>query len=116
MGIYAQTKFPEQAGKFFDFFFNTEEAARLLHTVRSVPPTAMAQQLVTNAGLLNKLTADGVAKSITYNGQTDSGLTTSAESKKILDDAYEAIAYGSTSPAALARTVVQQYNAFLARQ
>jgi len=116
MGIYANTKYPEQAAKFLDFFFNSEEAAKLLGTVRSVPPTAMAQKIVTDAGLLNKLTADGVAKSITYNGQSDGGLTTSGEVKAILDAAYEAVAYGAKTPAVAARDVVTQINAFLARR
>jgi oligogalacturonide transport system substrate-binding protein len=116
MGIYANTKYPEEAAKFLDFFFNSEEAARLLGTVRSVPPTAMAQKIVTDAGVLNKLTADSVAKSLIYNGQTDAGLTTSAESAKILLDAYEAVSYGSKTPAVAAKEVVEQLNAFLARQ
>jgi len=116
MGISATTRYPEQAGSFLNFFFNTEEAARLLGTVRSVPPTAMAQRIVTEAGQLNALTAESVARSITYNGATDGGLTTSAEVTSILLNAYEAVSYGSMAPAAAARTVVDQINAFLARQ
>jgi oligogalacturonide transport system substrate-binding protein len=115
MGIYAETKYPEQAAKFLDFFFNSEEAARLLGTVRSVPPTAMGQKIVTDAGRLNKLTADGVAMSLTYNGQTDSGHTTAQEVKAILDSAYEAVSYGAKTPAVAAREVVEQLNAYLAR-
>ena len=116
MGIYAHTRHPEEAGKFLDFFFNSEEAARLLGTVRSVPPTAMAQQIVTNAGLLNRLTADGVAVSLSYNGQSDAGFTTSQEVKAILDAAYEAVSFGARTPAVVAREVVAQLNDFISRQ
>lgn len=116
IGIYANTKYPEESARFLDFFFNSEEAARLLGTVRSVPPTAMAQKIVTDSGVLNKLTADSVARSLTYNGKTDSGLTTSAEVAKILQDAYEAVSYGAKTPAVAAKEVVDQINAVLARR
>ncbi|GHU92531.1 lipoprotein [Spirochaetia bacterium] len=115
MGIYAKTKYPEESAKFLDFFFNSEEAARLLGTVRSIPPTAMAQKIVADAGVLNQLTANTVAKSLTYKGMSDGSLTTAAEATKILLDAYEAVSYGSKTPAAAAKEVVEQLNAFLAR-
>jgi len=116
MGIYAKTKYPEECAKFFDFFFNSEEAAKILGTVRSVPPTAMAQQIVVNDGRLNPLTAQSVAITRLYNGVDDAGLTTGAEVTKILMDAYEAVSFGTKTPAAAARDVVTQINAFLARQ
>jgi oligogalacturonide transport system substrate-binding protein len=116
MGIYANTKYPEQAAKFLDFFFNSEEAALLLGTVRTVPPTAMAQKIVTDAGKLDKLTADATAVSLTYNGQSDGGFTTSGEVQAILNDAYEQVAFGNKTPAIAARDVVRLLNAFLARQ
>jgi len=116
MGIYAETKYPEQAAKFLNFFFNSEEAASILGTVRSVPPTAMAQKIVTDEGKLNALTANCVEMSLTYNGQSDGGLTTSAEVKAILDEAYDAVSLGAKTPAQAAKDVVKQLNDFLAAQ
>lgn len=116
MGIYAETKHPEEAALFLDFFFNSEEAAALLGTVRSVPPTAFAQKIVTENGSLDKLTAEAVERSLTYSGFDDGGLTTSAESEKILEEAYEAVAYGVMTPAEAAKDVIQKLNDFLARQ
>lgn len=115
MGIYAETKHPQEAAKFLDFFFNSEEAALLLGTVRSVPPTAMAQKIVTDAGKLNQLTADCVARSLTYNGTTDNGYTTNSEVQAILNDAYAAVSFGTKTPADAAREVVELINDFLAR-
>jgi oligogalacturonide transport system substrate-binding protein len=115
MGISAKTKYPEESAKFLDFFFNSEEAAKILGTVRSIPPTAMAQKIVAEAGVLNPLVANTVARSLTYKGMSDGDLTTAAEATKILLDAYEAVSYGSKTPAAAARDVVQLLNAFLAR-
>lgn len=116
MGIYAETKHPEEAALFLDFFFNTEEAAKILKTVRSVPPTAFAQKIVTEDGSLHKLTAEAVERSLSYNGFDDGGLTTSAEVSKILEEAYEAVSYGSMTPAAAAKDVVEKINSFLATQ
>ncbi|MCL2129234.1 MAG: extracellular solute-binding protein [Treponema sp.] len=116
MAISANTRYPQEAARFLDFFFNSEEAARLLGTVRSVPPTAMAQRVVVSAGVLNPLHAAGVARSQTYNGQPDAGYTTAAEPKAILDNAYAEVSFGRMTPAQAAATVVQQLNAYLARQ
>jgi len=116
MGIYANTRYPEDAAKFLDFFFNTEEAARLLGTVRSVPPTAFAQQIVASSGLLNPLTAAVTEMSLNYNGLDDSGYTTAQESQNILRAVYEEVAYGRLTPAEAASRAVQQLSAFAARQ
>ncbi len=114
MGIYAEAKHPEEAALFLDFFFNTKEAAEILNTVRSVPPTAFAQKIVADNGSLNKLTAAAVERSLSYSGFDDSGLTTTAEVTKILEEAYEAVSYGSVTPAAAAKDVVEKINSFLA--
>jgi oligogalacturonide transport system substrate-binding protein len=116
MGIYSRTKYPEEAAKFHDFFFNTEEAAALLGTVRTVPPTAMAQEVVVKAGKLNPLTAESVAITRLYGGKDDGGLTTSDEVTKILRDAYDEVSFGTKAPAVAAREVVQMINAYLARR
>lgn len=116
MGIYADTKYPEQAAQFLDFFFNTDEAVELLGTVRSVPPTAFAQKIVTDKGILDKLTSEAVERSLSYSGFDDGGLSTSAEVTKILEDAYEAVSYGSMTPADAAKDVVAKINDFLSTQ
>lgn len=56
IGIYANSKHAEEAAMFLDYFFNNEDAAKTLGTVRSVPPTAKAQQIAQEAGSLNPLT------------------------------------------------------------
>ena len=114
MGIYAETEHPEEAGLFLDYFFNSEEAAETLGTVRSVPPTEFAQKIVTDNGQLDYLTAATVERSLSYEGFDDAGYTTSAEVSKILADAYEAVSYGSSTPADTAKDVVNKINEYLA--
>ena len=114
IGIYAETEHPEEAGLFLDYFFNSEEAAETLGTVRSVPPTEFAQKIVTDNGQLDYLTAASVERSMSYEGFDDAGYTTSAEVSKILADAYEAVSYGSSTPADTAKDVVNKINEYLA--
>ena len=114
MGIYAETEHPEEAGLFLDYFFNSEEAAETLGVVRSVPPTEFAQKIVTDNGQLDYLTAAAVERSLSYEGFDDAGYTTSAEVSKILADAYEAVSYGSSTPADTAKDVVNKINEYLA--
>lgn len=114
MGIYAETKYPEQAAMFLDYFFNSEEAAELLGVVRSVPPTDFAQKIVTDKGLLDPLTTEAVERSLSYSGFDDAGLSTTAEVMKIMSDAYEAVSYGSMAPADAAKDVVTKINDYLA--
>lgn len=114
IGIYAETEHPEEAGLFLDYFFNSEEAAETLGVVRSVPPTEFAQKIVTDNGQLDYLTAAAVERSMSYEGFDDAGYTTSAEVSKILADAYEAVSYGSSTPADTAKDVVNKINEYLA--
>lgn len=116
IGIYANSRHPEEAAMFVDYFFNNEEAIKTLGTVRSVPPTAKAQQITEEAGSLNPLTKMCVEVSRQYNGVSDSGKTTSAEVIAILEDAYESVAYGVKSPADEAKEVVSLLNDYLALQ
>ena len=120
MGIYALTKYPEMAAKFFDFFFNTEEAARILGTVRTIPPTAMAQKIVVDEKIANPLTVEATAMSASYSGlseqQSGGSLTTNQEVQDILRNLYEEVAYGRMIPAQAAGQAMQRLNAFLARQ
>lgn len=116
MGIYAKTEHPEEAALFLDFFFNNEEAVKILGTVRSVPPTEKAQTITLEAGTLNELTKMAVEVSQKYNGVSDAGKTTSAEVTAILTDAYENVAYGAKTPADAAKEVVSLINDYLSAQ
>ena len=113
MGISADTPYPEHAALFFDFFFNTEVAAGILGTVRSIPPTEFAQQLVMDRGIANQWVVDATARSLTYAGFDDGGLTTNDNVTMILRDAYEGVAYGTLTPAEAAKNVVSQINDYL---
>lgn len=113
IGVYANSQHPEEAAKFLDFFFNSDQAASLLGTVRSVPPTAKAQEIAANEDKLNPLTKDCVETSLQYNGESDSGHTTGSEVTAILKDAYENVSYGTKTPEEAAKDVVAQIEDYL---
>lgn len=113
IGIYVNTEHPAEAAKFLDFFYNTEEAAAILGTCRSVPPTAMAQEVCEREGVMDALSREAVDVSLQYNGESDGGLTTCAEVTSILEDAYENVSYGAMSPEDAAAEVVSLLNDFI---
>lgn len=116
IGVYAQSEHPEEAADFLNYFYNDEEAIRLLGTVRSVPPTQMAQDICSEEGSLNELTKESVDVSMQYNGVTDGGPTTGSEVTAILQDAYDNVSYGTLSPAEEAKEVVSLLNDYIAAQ
>lgn len=113
IGVYANSQHPEEAAKFLDFFFNSDEAASLLGTVRSVPPTAKAQEIAAAENKLNPLTKACVETSLLYNGESDSGHSTGSEVTAILKDAYENVSYGTKTPEEAAKDVVMQIEDYL---
>lgn len=113
MGIYANSEHPEEAALFLDYFFNNEEAAAILGTVRSVPPTATAQKICEEVGACDPLTLESVEVSAQYTGQADTGPTTSSEVTAILCDAYENISYGEMEPAEAAAEVMELLNDYI---
>lgn len=116
MGIYAQSEHKEEAAMFLDYFFNNETAIETLGTVRSVPPTEKAQKICEETGSLNALTKMAVQVSMQYNGQSDSGKTTTSEVEAILNDAYENISYGAKTPEEAAAEIVVLLNDYIESQ
>lgn len=113
IGMYKDTKHPEEAALFLDYFFNSEDAAKTLGTVRSAPPTKKATDICEAEGTLDKITVESIEVSKEYNGQSDGGFTTSSEVNAILKDAYENVAYGTKTPKEAATEVVSLLNDFL---
>ncbi|MCI8418066.1 MAG: extracellular solute-binding protein [Lachnospiraceae bacterium] len=113
IGMYAKTQHPAEAALFLDYFYNSDEAAKLLGTVRSVPPTEKARNICEEMDALNPLTKQSVDVSMQYNGFSDSGRTTSSEVTAILIDAYDNVSYGQMEPAEAAAEVMELLNDYM---
>ncbi|MCR5033061.1 MAG: extracellular solute-binding protein [Lachnospiraceae bacterium] len=112
IGVYAKSEHPKEAIDFLNFFYGPD-AASILGTVRSVPPTVVAQEICAKEGTLNPLTKESVTVSMQYNGESDGGPTTGSEVTAILTDAYENVSYGTMSPAEAAEETVELLNDYI---
>lgn len=102
--------------EFFDYFFNSDEAAAILKDVRSVPPVESAREVCVAQGLIDPIVEKSVSLALTLNGVDESGLTTSAEVEAILLDTIENVAYGTRDTADIADETIQLLNDVLANQ
>ena len=106
----------EEAVKFLDYFYNDPEAAGLLGTVRSVPPTSVGQDTLSDNGTLEGIAKDTVDVLQDYKGTNDLGLTTEEQVSTILEDAGTQIAYNQETPEKVAANTMQLLQNFLDSQ
>ncbi len=102
--------------EFFDYFFNSDEAAVILKDVRSVPAVESARKICVEQGLIDPIVEKSVSISLSLNGINEMGLTTSAEVEAILLDTLENVAYGTRSTADIADETILLLNDLLANQ
>ncbi len=99
---------PEVAAAFLNYFFTNETAMETLGATRSVPPTARAREICAANGSLTKLVTDAADIAVAISGTPNDKIFSTAESKNILYDAVEAIAYGDMTPAEAAADTIAQ--------
>lgn len=105
----------EEAVMFLDYFYNSEEAAGILTTVRSVPPTSVGQEVCAELGKLEGIAKDTVdIIQENYHGTNEMGLTTEEEFTQILRDMVAQIAYGQGTPEEVADSGMTLMENFLA--
>lgn len=106
----------EEAIMFLDYFYNNEEAAKTLGTVRSMPPTRNAQQVCSDNGLVSEIVAETVNICQEYNGIKGLGLVTYEEANTLLEDMLLEIAYGESAPEEAADKYIPLFQNFLDAQ
>lgn len=99
---------PEVAAAFLNYFFTDETAMDTLGATRSVPPTARAREICAANGKLSQLVTDAADIAVAISGTPNDKIFSTAESKSILYDAVEAIAYGDMTPAEAAEDTIAQ--------
>ena len=99
---------PEIAAAFLNYFFGNETAMETLGATRSVPPTARAREICAGNGKLTQLVTDAADIAVAISGTPNDKIFSTAESKSILYDAVEAIAYGDMTPAEAAADTIAQ--------
>lgn len=101
---------------FYNYFFNSEEAAEILKDVRSVPAVASARELCVEKGYILPIVEKGVNLSLELNGTNEMGLTTSAEVEAVILDMIENVAYGTRSTEEIADETIALLEGILANQ
>lgn len=100
---------------FLDYFYNSEEAAASLKTVRSVPPTTVGRKVCSDIGALTGIVADTVNVCLQFKGITSQGMSDSAEAGAIMKDTLMSVAYGQSTPEEAADNAIQLLNTYLSK-
>ncbi|MCR5717235.1 MAG: ABC transporter substrate-binding protein [Lachnospiraceae bacterium] len=103
----------EAAVMFLDYFYNNEEAAATLGTVRSVPPTTVGQDVCAANGLLEGIVKETVDVCQQYGGTYEMGLSTEEEPMAIMSDMLMQIAYGEKTPEDAADDAIELFQNYL---
>lgn len=96
--INANSKHPDEAVKFLNWFLNSKEAAAILGDVRSVPASMTAQQAAVDAGKIDPVIIDAVEQGLANAGSPESQLSSHSELTVVLQDTVEQVAFGKMTP------------------
>lgn len=115
ISISKNTKHPEEAAKFLNYFYNNEEAIKLLGTARSVPAIERAWDILEEEGILDPATAKAVSVLMENSGVSQNlpeyESTLSALNKEFI----HAIALGQLTPEEAAKQFTDLYDKELER-
>lgn len=106
--ITKSCKHPEMAAAFLNYFYANETAMETLGAVRSVPPQAKAREICAANGSLTKIVSDAANIAAAIGGTPNDKVSSTNESKNILFDAVELVAYGEMTPAEAAADTIEQ--------
>ncbi len=113
MVVSKNSEHVEEAIMFLDYFYNNEEAAATLGTVRSVPPTSVGQSVCAEQGLLEGIAKETVDVCQQYGGTYEMGLSTEEEPMAIMSDMLMQVAYGEKSPEDAADDAIELFQNYL---
>lgn len=113
LSISKTSKSKKAAAEFLNYFFNDPEAAAILGDVRSIPPTAAAQEACEKAGLINPEIVKATQYAQANQGLSRNTLSGNSEIVKVLNNAIETIAYDSTKVKSAAADAVKMIDYIL---
>lgn len=96
--VSGKSEHPAEAVMFLNYFFNDPKAMETLGTTRSIPPTGEAREVCAAAGKLDPVLSSCANIAASYGGVVNDALISTAESKQIIFDAVEQVAFGMVTP------------------
>ncbi|QOV20393.1 sugar ABC transporter substrate-binding protein [Blautia liquoris] len=116
MCVNKSGKHVKEAVKFLDYFYNNEDAAKILKDLRSVPPTENARKICEENGLIGSLVTDSVNKGLEKHGVNEMGLTTDSEVESVIKTMIESVKYGESTPDKAASDGISMLNNILSEK
>ena len=101
-GIYDKSRNVNEAAKFLNWFFNDEEAIRILGDVRGVPSVDKARQILVKEGKIKPQIAKAVDLALKWAGEPDNSASLNTEVTNRLLDFIHEVGYKRMTPAAAA--------------
>lgn len=114
LGIYNKSKHVDEAAKFLDWFYNDEEAIRILGDVRGVPAVQKARDLLVSENTMMPQIVSGVNYALDWTGIPDNAPSLLAEvTNRVMDFIHE-VGFGRTSPEDAADALSKELELMLA--
>ena len=102
MSIPASCENKEEALKFLNFFFNDEEAGKILGDVRSIPSVDKIRTMCEEEGILDSNSVITIEYGISHSGKAENGPSSNTEVEAVFTNAVEKIAYHKGTPGEVA--------------
>ena len=102
MSIPASCENKEEALKFLNFFFNDEEAGKILGDVRSIPSVDKIRTMCEEEGILDSNSVITIDYGISHSGKAENGPSSNTEVEAVFTNAVEKIAYHKGTPGEVA--------------
>lgn len=115
ISINANTKHPEEAAKFINWMHNDPEAIEILGTVRGVPATQNARDILMKANKIDPLVNQALEIALKTSSKVlpDNAVSQNQELYKIFTDTLDKVGYGKLTPEQAADELIKQYEAKL---
>lgn len=107
MSIPASCENKEEALKFLNFFFNDEEAGKILGDVRSIPSVDKIRTMCEKEGILDSNSVITIDYGISHAGKPENGPTSNTEVEAVFTNAVEKIAYHKGTPDEVAEETIK---------
>lgn len=109
LSINSKSKHQDEAAKFLNFFFNDEEALKILKDVRAIPPTEIGRKVTLENNLIDPLVIKALEQSSAHQGMPDNVISLNIQLQNIMIDTLEKIGFGKMTPQEAADDMIKQF-------
>ena len=115
LAVNSRSANKEEAIKFIDWFFNSEEAINILKDCRGVPPTSRARDILAAADELDTDVVTAVNLALPYSGGPENGPSLNKEIETIVKDYVQQVGYKVLTPEEAATQMMEDLEKVLSQ-